>query len=355
MLEMKSCHQCGARVLPMSNGTCPNCGVIFEKDFVQKDQLTRSSENDGLYKFSDELESCPASELPTSPAKDHWGGKGTDARGNPLGNATKGESLLPVGNSSENAAAAMTDSVKASKKRRLLALYLDLLLLLVPLGWLEHYVSTSEQLRPRWIEFMLTADGQVSFLLFILMYAFAEAVLWTTSCSPGLYMLSIGKGRRVPRRIYDRESWFPMLVGVLFILGGTKILVNLWTPAPVFGMTIEAGQRISLFFFLGSMSIMTGCLFLKLQPSGYWLGVILSIATLASFCLSWSAWDQEMVSEILAVRGREGNRGLNRFMQSFLPVFCVIWSSIWLILVAICYRYFHCVGNNHLDDACDGE
>ena len=116
----------------------------------------------------------------------------------------------------------------ASRKRRLLAIYVDFVLFSAVYGVAHHF---AEEL----------LSGNVYKLLG---FALLEACLllgWKRSV--GLHFLSIRRAEEgkllVDPAIYQRESWLTIFLGVLLLLDGSKAFVR-WTtfavPRPSFGI-----------------------------------------------------------------------------------------------------------------------
>jgi hypothetical protein len=131
----------------------------------------------------------------------------------------------------------------ASRKRVLLAIYLDYVFFSALLT-LFLYLSTGHVELPSWQEF-----GS---------FAVLEALLYSVSGSPGQYFLSMNKSKvtisvpgappenkellSIEPRIARHESWLTMILGVLFVLEGSKQLVRwtMWTPPlPLFGLSFD--------------------------------------------------------------------------------------------------------------------
>ena len=114
----------------------------------------------------------------------------------------------------------------ASKKRRLLSLYIDFLLFMTLWGILSYY---------------LAPDGNMPFWLPYIAFVVARTLLTKFYGSIGDSFLSIDRDSFcVDDDIYRRENWLSILLGLLFILEGTKQLVR-WTQMFVAAVVLCCG------------------------------------------------------------------------------------------------------------------
>ena len=136
-----------------------------------------------------------------------------------------------------------TQPILASKKRIFLAWYLDFILFMVFWSLLNHFLFSGREL-PFWMG------------LFI--FGLLEFVCIKFFGSIGVFFLSVDESHQVDPNIYKRENWLTILLGVLFILEGTKKLVrwiDLSVAHPTFGMFLDPNIQIII-------NILTGILFL---------------------------------------------------------------------------------------------
>ena len=152
--------------------------------------------------------------------------------------------------------------IPASRKRVLLALYLDYLVL-SPILALGLYLSTGQFEVPTWQE--------------LLVLSIYEAILYHVTDSPGFRFLSI---RKIPRsmvgrgevpiavdtlvvdpQVYLHEHWQTILIGLLFVAEGSKQIVRwaMWIPPlPIFGIATNQTIFAAYSMILGSLLILTG-------------------------------------------------------------------------------------------------
>lgn len=164
----------------------------------------------------------------------------------------------------------------ASRKRMFLALYLDLILFLVVWGLVKFLVG-----------------GDAHFGAGVIVFAVVRFATWKLSVSPGRYFLSIGRDRMVDADIYRRESWSTMLLGAVFVLEGTKPLVN-WTrgviPEPIFGSIPGDTAQVTIDMLSGALLVFIGFLYLKLRALGFWLAIFVVVASLGRPSSAGHCW-----------------------------------------------------------------
>lgn len=239
--------------------------------------------------------------------------------------------------------------IPASRKRILLAVYLDYLVLSAFLT-LGLYLTTGRFDLPTWQEL-------ITFFIY-------EAVLYRLTDSPGFALLSISKAGRsvhpqgqlpvavdtllVDPQIYFHEHWQTMLIGLLFVAEGSKQLVRwaMWIPPlPVFGIATNPASFAAYSIVLGTLLIYTGYLFLRLKRLGVWLGIGIAASTAVSAVLSWHQWDgiaRELIIRRRSFQGLPIRSGEIEFMQAILPealVGFLLLSVIVLFFVRQKLRY----------------
>ncbi len=222
--------------------------------------------------------------------------------------------------------------IPASKKRIFLAWYLDLLLFMVFWKFLEHFQFSDREL-PFWM-------GLGTFVLL-------EFICTKFYSSIGMGFLSVDESHQVDLDIYMRENWLTILLGVLFILEGTKKLVR-WidqsVAQPIFGMFLDPTLQIIINMLTGLLFLVTGYLFLKLKPVSIWLGLIVVFGTLVSCVLSWQLWDESMARVVLERRALQGlpvREGEIEFMQSLMPEGIIVATVILGFGILFSYKRCH--------------
>ena len=234
--------------------------------------------------------------------------------------------------------------IPASRKRILLAVYLDYLVL-TPFLTLGLYLTTGRFDLPSWQEV-------ITFLIY-------EAVLYRLTDSPGFVLLSISKAGRsvhpqgqfpvavgtllVDPQVYFHEHWHTMLIGLLFVLEGSKQLVRwaMWIPPlPVFGMATNPTSFAVYSVILGTLLMYTGYLFFRLRRLGLWLGIGIAASTAISAVLSWNQWDgigRELIIRRRSFQGLPVRPGEIEFMQAILPE-ALVGFLLLSIVILFCVR-----------------
>ena len=235
--------------------------------------------------------------------------------------------------------------IQASRKRLVLAWYLDYILLSVLVGHISiHFFKILEV--PFYAEL-------ISLLVF-------EALFLRLWVSPGMYMLGISKQRvtvslegtgtktdtrkMVPREIYESESFISMLAGTLLILEGSKNMIRwaMWTPPlPVLGFETDAVSNAFFSTAMGLAGIAAGYLFFKLRRTGFYIAILLYLYSLISIVLSWEKWDAIIETMVVLRREYQGIPVRSHeveFMQSVMPESLVAGTLIMMLLFILSYR-----------------
>jgi len=225
-----------------------------------------------------------------------------------------------------------TEIYHASKKRLLLSWYIDFLLFMTLWGLLSYFLSL---------------DASVPFWAPYLMFLVIRAVSGNYIGSFGDLFLGIDKASNaVNSSIFDRENWLTILLGVLFILEGTKQLVR-WTqmfvPQPVFGFFPDDITQVLMHVVFGISSILAGYWFLKLDIKGLYLGVFVALIHIASGVLSLGLWDPVVEKMIVARRELQGlpvRDGEVEFMQLLFPEGIFVGAGLAIIAMLFTYKRF---------------
>ncbi len=238
----------------------------------------------------------------------------------------------------------------ATKKRMLLALYIDYLLFCAPwtiVVWVlttALSISESEPFSVRIILFMLLE-------VLILKYA-----RW----SPGQWLLGIQDVSRIDLStpiaqsgvqitkvvepwLRSNERWWTILFGVLVILNGTKSMIR-WTtwslPTPFFGIQLGEVSSALLMTLLGIFECTVGMAALRLKPIVLPLGALYYTENLISVLLSWHLWPQWIEKAQTARRQYQGLPVRPReieLMQAIVPTAFVVFLVATLVYLAIVY------------------
>lgn len=222
------------------------------------------------------------------------------------------------------------DAIVASRKRILLALYLDLILFMVPWGWANY----------------LLRDGELHFGVGVLVFAVIRFATRRLGASPGMHMLSVGRDRTVDPMILARENWLTMLLGALFVLQGAKQLVN-WiyvdVPEPFFGFMPGQTAQVAIHLSAGILLVSIGYLYFKMVRQGFWLAALAVSGSLVSCVVSWSHWMQtvpEMAIARRALQGRVVSEQELEFMRAVMPIGFVVLYGVILVAVLVTSRRF---------------
>lgn len=226
-----------------------------------------------------------------------------------------------------------TEVIKASKKRLLLSWYIDFLFFMTLWELLVYFVDT-ESKAPFWLPY--TAFAIIRFV--------SEKYIG----SVGLNFLGINKDSGcVDQHIFERESKLTILLGILFILEGTKQLVR-WTQffvsQPVFGYFPDESTQIVIHVSYGILFILSGYWFLKLNVKGLFLGITIEVLNIASDALSWSLWGpvvKDMVVTRREFQGRPVSEGEIEFMQLLIPGGMLLAAVLAILAMLFTYKRFN--------------
>jgi hypothetical protein len=224
-----------------------------------------------------------------------------------------------------------TQPILASKKRIFLAWYLDFILFMVFWSLLNHFLFSGSEL-PFWMG------------LFI--FGLLEFVCIKFFGSIGMGFLSVDGSHQVDPDINKRENWLTILLGVLFILEGTKKLVrwiDLSVPHPIFGVFLDPNIQIIVNILTGLLFLVVGYFFLKLKPASIWLGLIIVLGTIVSCVLSWSLWDETVARLVMERRELQSlpvREGEIEFMQALMPEGFVVAAVLFGLGILISYKRF---------------
>lgn len=221
---------------------------------------------------------------------------------------------------------------QASKKRLLISWYIDFLFFMSFWGLLSYFMKLEESV-PFW----------APYAAFLVIRALTSKFIG----SIGYSFLSIDKSSMcVEENILRRENWLSILLGVLLVLEGTKQLVR-WTQMfvsqPAFGYFPDQTIQIVIHLAFGSISILAGYWFLKLDIRGFIAGISVALINLISIGLSWKLWDpvvEQMVLIRREVQGIPVRDGEVEMMQSLMPEGMLAVATVGIITMAITYPKF---------------
>jgi hypothetical protein len=217
--------------------------------------------------------------------------------------------------------------VPASRKRVILAIYLDFILFSLPWALVEYALHT----RPEW----RALSTPVKFVTFALLELLLHRVIdW----SPGRWLLSMN-ANGVDAGVKSRESWITLLAGVVILLEGTKQLVrwSMWTPSgPWFGTMMDPDLWPLFSTASGLILCAIAYLFFRLHPAAPLAGVAFFGTMLASAVMSaplWKEWLAESITRRRAYQGLPVRPGEIEQMQSMAPGVVYAGIAFYLLLV----------------------
>ena len=230
--------------------------------------------------------------------------------------------------------------IPASRKRFLLALYLDYLVL-SPVLAVGLYLSTGQFDVPTWQE--------------LIVLSIYEAILYHVTDSPGFRLLSIRKAGRsmhpegqlpvaadtlvVDPLVYFHEHWQTILIGVLFVAEGSKQMVRwaMWIPPlPLFGIATNQTSFAAYSMVLGSLLMFTGYMFLRLKRVGSWIGIGIAALLAISTAMNWNQWDglaRELLIRRRSFQGLPVRAGEVEFVQAILPEALVAFLLLTIVVM----------------------
>lgn len=220
----------------------------------------------------------------------------------------------------------------ASKKRILLAWYIDLLLFSVSWNLLSYFLNLQIHL-PIWSQYAC--------------FVVIQVIALKTIGSAGHVFLGINLASgTVEPNTFQRESWLTILIGVLLILEGTKQMVK-WTqfnmPIPAAGFHPHDFTQIAIHVAFGISAVTAGYWFLKLKIQGLYLGVFLCLFSMISNTLGWKLWNPVIANIITARRelqGRSFSDGGIEYMLQVMPEGRLIAVAVLIVAMLLTYKRF---------------
>lgn len=234
------------------------------------------------------------------------------------------------------------EKIPASRKRLLLAVYLDFILFSAVIGLLDYFFI------PEGTPFY------AKFAVFLVI----EALLMAKFQTFGKWCLGVYRFRDpssqlegqnvlfVRRDVKSQETFLTIFVGVLLLLDGLKGVVR-WTeefvPFPFFGFEMSLGLYITYEIVFGLLFVFAGIYVLKLTQKGWWLAV-----ALLSFNLSLAVFQGETLTTYFKAKQeiRRQNRGQPpgdprvEQMAKFIPIFVYAFYAIPLGILVVQRKKF---------------
>jgi len=239
----------------------------------------------------------------------------------------------------------MDHFIPASKKRMLLAIYLDYIILSTLAGFFWVFILNNK-IVPFYIEMMI---------LFVV-----ESILIWNIGSPGMKLLGISnkrlpmtdfhgntRSRRVAfvdERIYHDETFYTIILAAFFLLEGSKKLIRwaLWSPPqPFLAIETDALTFPIISMLTGGLLIYAGYLVFKVDIKGLIISFIVILIDIITLVLNWDKWDGYARLDMLSRRQYQNlpvNDRQLEFFQSITPEFLLIITI--LLLVAIAYSIY---------------
>ena len=239
----------------------------------------------------------------------------------------------------------------ASRKRLLLAVYLDYLLLGAP------WTVAAEAVEQFW-----PGVKQLSTPLKFVFFLVAESILYSqVRWSPGQACLGIVAiertpfaapiGGRPPKPIYlvepwlkANERWWTIVYGVYLILDGAKSIAR-WTfwhaPMPFMGQQLPTQLSIAVSILQGLVQWWAAVAALRLSTLARPLGLALFAVIAADTLLSWRllpSWIEDHVIARRAYQGAVPRPGEVEFMQLAIPWVTLATAFVgvlWAIVIGL--------------------
>ena len=237
----------------------------------------------------------------------------------------------------------------ANWRRRLLAAFIDLLLLIplhVLLSGLISFVLPG--MESRFVD--------LRFILIVVFEAFAQFVRpWSPGCHIlGIRALDPNRAAIGPTtagtwftfvvnpEIKKRESWFTLLTGTYILFEGSRIIVR-WAawkpPMPLFGIQTNRAVSTTVMISFGLILCLVSYLIFRLRREAVRIGLACSCAILLSTMLSWNqigAWAEEEVRQRRSFQGipveaRELELAHAYEAQFIVVGACMLAALIWLV------------------------
>jgi hypothetical protein len=238
---------------------------------------------------------------------------------------------------------------RASRPRRLLAVYLDYLLfgaLWALLFWsASRLIPELARLHPA-VKAVVFVFGEVLLLRFVsrspghslLGIRVAVSRAYLESCQSSLLSPELVIE---PRLLYV-ERWWTILFGILAILEGAKGAVR-WTmftpPAPFFGAQTSHAVSALLSLSFGILEILVGAAALRFWRSLLPLAFVTYGLAALSAILSWDLWPEWIAASVKARRAwqdlpvREGEIELLQAIMPALMIAVPVALILWALLI----------------------
>lgn len=222
----------------------------------------------------------------------------------------------------------------ASKKRRVLAFYVDFLLFSAAVAlvcWVLAKFDPSLAVAPLWMQI-------TTFL--IVEAIILKAVAWSPGhWSLGIYRATVpglGETPVVDPNIFNTQRWWTVLLGVLIALEGTKMAVRwaMWhPPVPFMGAQLDFAPSALFSVAMGGMLCTVGLFVLRCRPKAALIGMALYAIALTSGALSYELWSSWAAADVVARREYQGlpvREGEIETMRRWAPMLVVGGPALML-------------------------
>jgi hypothetical protein len=226
--------------------------------------------------------------------------------------------------------------VTPSRKRHLLALYIDYLVFTAvyqPVAWALRSMAPVDN----WVVALAVFLG-------------LRGVAWALKLvMPGQWALGIRAGEvaTVEPYILERERWWTATAGTLLVLEGSKNVVR-WTQGlpvePLLGLASPEWMATTAITILGGLNVAAGLLVLRARSAGAVIGIgVLGAEALAAMIYreDFRQWAGQAVVARRELQGLPVREGEVEMMQSLtatvLPAVVTV-GLIWLLVVAVRFK-----------------
>lgn len=258
--------------------------------------------------------------------------------------------------------------VLASRKRLLLALYIDYLI--VGSFWaiiqfvVGQVVPTIGAL-PGWGKWLLFAVLELSVVRWktpSLGAAVLSMRLFEYRATDEVGRLDKGRPWFVDARVKRHETWVSMLIALLFVSDGVKAAVR-WTmwnpPQPLFGVLADPMMSTIAYVTVGAFEVWVGYLIFTLNRKAFALALVYLGAQAVSIVMSWKLWAPffaEMIERREAYLGTGRAAERVGVAQAIMPEALLVAIALLAILLTIqLFKYRNLSTRPRVADAGSGE
>ena len=226
--------------------------------------------------------------------------------------------------------------MRPSRKRQLLALYIDFLVFSAvyqPLVWA--------------LRSTVPLDNWPATLA---VFGILRAAAWALKrAMPGQWALGIDSGPApiVAPHVLARERWWTMTAAALLVLEGSKNAVR-WTQGlpvePLLGLAAPQWMATMAITIFGGLNILAGLLIFRTRPLGAAIGTgVLGVEALAAIVhrADFHEWASQAVLARRSLQGlpvREGEVAMMQALTTTVLPGVLVAAALWLLFVAAHFR-----------------